>query len=301
MKKSCFGFLVVFLLVGAGYFYLVRRHAPLFGALILALFGAISIVLIISGVKNIFATMKKMKAVNRALQGIPPDDGAIAAAVGTIRPEGAAMTSPVFGKECVIYEYNVFKDLPQQSGKPVRDIIYTGMAMSPCFVQGYSGKVRIFGIPDLQHIQELRSIDTENMARFDAYARGTQFEPAIGMQKLKLFEQLTEVMQDVDGTTRKDWRMKEAPENFTGIQLAEKIIGVGEKVVAFGKYSGEKQGIINQMGSFGAMNEIFIGEPDSVGKKIRGNAVFLLIFALVWFSFVNGIVYFITFVANKGS
>ncbi len=118
------------------------------------------------------------------------------------------------------------------------------------------------------------------------------------MKKLQIFSALTDLFSDTDGEVRKDWQLKKMQTDPLELQaelagssflFGEKTVPVGQQVVAIGRYSAEKMGILSQMGMGGMMNDLYPGDIASVRKQIRGNAITVGIFSLVFFSFFHGI------------
>src|SRR5262249_32918996 len=153
--------------------------------------------------------------------------------------------------DCVAYDYDVFQEKPRAGDDELhdtyRDIAYTGMALCPCAVETRIGRVRLFGFPTLEYFEENFSDKPSARASFVEYAKNTTFERAVGAKKLGIVSKLADFLGDVDGSARQDFQLKEV-DSLEGYQFAEKVVKVGQSVVAFGRYSLEKGGIVNHMG-----------------------------------------------------
>jgi len=310
MKKSCIFLLTLFALLWGTYFYFLKGRVELFPALILSFFGSMSLAMLIGSTKQAVIAISNLYAIRRAEAGQPFTDRKTAIAIGTIRPEKSALKSPLYQDDCALYEYEVFKEGRPFSEEDLReqprDILYTGMAMCPCAISCLQGKVRLLGFPDLKNFPEQKTAEKDKIARFLEYLGQTKFESAIGMKKLHIFSRISDLFSDTDGTVRQDWQLSRMPTDpgelkdkleSSDFQLGEKSVKVGQQVVAIGRYSSEKMGIISQMGMGGMMNDLYPGDIANVRKQIRGNALMLSLFSIVYFSFFHGILALLLFKA----
>jgi len=311
MKKSCLFVLILFAVLWGIYFYFLKGHLALLPAVLLSFFGSLSLAMLIGGIKQVFLTMGNLVAIRKAEGGQPFMDGKTAIAIGAIRPEKSALQSPLFQDDCVLYEYEVFKAQRPFSGEDARqqprDILYTGLAMCPCAVSSLQGKVRLLGFPDLKNFSEQKTQEKTVAARFLEYLGQTKFESAVGIKKLGLFSQISDLFSDTDGTVRQDWQLKKMPTapdqlkeeiESSDLEWGEKAVNVGQPVVAIGRYSAEKMGIISQMGMGGMMNDLYPGDIATVRKQIIGNTLMMGIFSLVFFAFFHGVLALMLFKAS---
>src|SRR5450631_2623947 len=107
-KKGCAIMLVVFGVVFAVYYQLLKAvEFP--GNLLLALFGALGLMMLVSALKQIIFGDSDRDALNKALQGAPLQEGATEAVWGPITPIGEPLEAPLSGRPCVAYEYDAKK------------------------------------------------------------------------------------------------------------------------------------------------------------------------------------------------
>ena len=102
-----------------------------------------------------------------------------------------------------------------------------------------------------------------------------------------LYREIRDLLTDDDGQLRKDWRMADAPE-LTGATLMEQVVAPGEQVVAVGKWSAEKRGLVPD---HAVPARLVVGDPRKVLRSLRGKLVGNLIFAIVFGALVNGVLY----------
>lgn len=292
------------MLTGA-YVVVLRFRMPWGASMILGFFGALGLTIIAGGFKQLVASWGKAKAIRRALEGVPFQDGKLAVAIGPIRPEGHPLKAPISDEECVVYEFEAFRSqgFRQGSVEKNKEMLFTGMAMCPSSVSTLQGRIRLMGFPTLENIFKKPFIGTQYGEIFKAYAARVTFKDMKGGKQLgAMVSGLENVLVDDDGTVREDWQFKDAPplaEPWEGIEYTEKTVPVGEKVVILGQFSAARGGLVNDVGLAGSMIELYPGTPEAVGKKIRGNAIYMTLFGVAFFAISHGIMAFAWFAANK--
>jgi len=316
MKKSCFAFLAAFLCLATTYVLIVKIFVPWGPALVLGILGSLSVIMLFGGVLQCFQNLRKIFAVRRALSGSAFRDGGIAAAIGRISASAAPLKSPIQQKDVVLYEYDVYRvsnDPNQQNRSSGRDILYSGMAMTPASIQTMQGSVRLMGLPTLDHLLEITSMEDNATMSFLDYLGSNSFEVALGMKKLSAVGKLADMFEENDGACRQDLQLGKAPvqwdefkvankpseawaaarnggdipSSWHNLRFSEKIVAVGEEVVAFGRYDATQMALFNQMGFGGSVNDLYPGKPDAVIRKLRNSGLSMLVFAIVFFSFLH--------------
>ncbi|MRR12296.1 hypothetical protein EG835_07495, partial [bacterium] len=106
IKKGCTIGAVILLGLFGGYLYLLWGKIETVPAFILAGFGALGLVMVVSQVKAVIFGSGDSGALKRAEQGLPLEDGREEAVWGPIEPLGAALEAPFSGRPCVAYEYD---------------------------------------------------------------------------------------------------------------------------------------------------------------------------------------------------
>ncbi|HEV2721422.1 MAG TPA: hypothetical protein VG323_15475 [Thermoanaerobaculia bacterium] len=232
MKKSCSTWSVIYFVAALFVGHLVYRRFPMTVAVLAG--GAIGGGIVWLGLAYLVGVWTKLaeaRRMSRAGEGGPPRDGETIAVAGTIEPVGAPLTSPVSGKPCVAYKYEVRRD---------DDLLYDGFALAPCAIDSPHGRIRIFAWPDLQ--TEARAVPNAS-DRFDSYVEETKFrEPTLSLHgALAPFN-------DRDGSVRVDTRMTPHKPDLVTAEFTERSFAPGDRVVATGRYSTERGGLVAEPG-----------------------------------------------------
>ena len=226
MFRTCIALLVLWPAISLGYFYLLRDVLPLNGRAIASAvmggfvwFGLVTIL----GVRH---SIRDWRARNRLARGERPRDGDVAAAVGTIHPAFEALRSPLSGKECVIYSYEV--GVPRSGDSHARD--YFGSGMTRCAIRTQYGEFLLGSFPVLEGFFK-NNVDSAAGAEF---VSTTSFEPIEGIagitkMALGLYTQAPPL--------RKDWKFGTPEADLDTAEVQELIVAPGEMVTALGRYS----------------------------------------------------------------
>lgn len=259
MKKSCGAWLLAYVLIAAGIGAVVHRRLPVSQVGIWA--GVIAGFFAWLGVAYLFGIPAKLREVamrKRARDGEPPRDGERVVVLGRINPVGPALTAPLSGAQCVVYDYDI-KSMYGKEGVSY----YSGFALTPSAIQTTSGSVRLFAWPNLKVPQEVLGGD-DVLARANEYVSKTTFiEGGLGKFREGI-AQVMEVFKDDDGSVRTDRKFPGAPDEIIRARFREKCIPAGAAVCLIGHYSAQRGGIIPTDEPLMNQPAIELGDAESV-------------------------------------
>jgi hypothetical protein len=258
MTRGCLLGLGFFIVVFAAYYFALQQVVEFGwpGDLIAAALAGLFATVFLSSIVGIVQAWRDARRIWLAGEHKPPQDGEVVAVVGTIRPINAALISPLAGKPCVAYDYEVSHvDRRRQttgrttvsSTSNVYDI--AGLALTPSIIDTPYGGVRLLSFALLDAFPRERFGDPASRQRAAAYAAATTFK-SMGVTKVfTAFNALEQALTDDDGAVRIDWRMAASDSDLSNAiskgLLAERTVGVGETVCAIGRYSAARHGLFS--------------------------------------------------------
>jgi hypothetical protein len=285
IKKGCLIASVVMLGLFGGYLYLLWGKVEAVPAIVLALFGALGLVMVVSQLKAVLFGSGDKGALKRAEQGLPLEDGQKEAVWGPVEPLGELLTAPFSGRPCIAYEYDARN--PATTGSDGRErpggSAISGFALCPSVIRSSRGDVLLYGFSILDQFEKtLYGEDDEAWQRARDYAAGTRFE-AMGLAKLgSMLSQMDEAMADDDGSVRKDWKLKDGELSLEGCELEEKIIAPGELITVVGIWDATRGGIVPKKGGKSAIVQLMPGGGLAMVMHAEKRPWGTLVFALVW-------------------
>lgn len=288
IKKGCIIASVVMLGLFGGYLYLLWGKVEAVPAMILALFGALGLVMVVSQLKAVIFGSGDQDALRRAEQGLPLVDGEKEAVWGPVEPLGALLAAPFSGRPCVAYEYDAKN--PATRGSDGRErpggSAISGFALCPSVIRSGRGDVLLCGFSILDKFEKtLLGEDAEARRRAREYAAQTRFE-AMGLSKIgSMLSQMDEAMADDDGSVRKDWKMNDGEVALEDCELEEKIIAPGEMITAVGIWDAARGGIVPKKGGRSAIVQLMPGGGLAMVMHAEKRPWGTLVFALVWAAF----------------
>lgn len=294
IKKGCLIATVVMLGLFGGYLYLLWGKVEAVAAIVLAGFGALGLVMVVSQLKAVLFGSADRGALKRAEQGLPLQDGEKEAVWGPIEPLGELLTAPFSGRSCVAYEYDAKQpDVRDSRGRshPAASAM-AGFALCPSVIRSSRGDAHLLGFSVLDQFEEkLFEGDAEAQHRAFDYAARTEFA-AMGISKIgSMLSQMDEAMADDDGTVRKDWKMSDGEVALGGCTLKERIIAPGELVTAVGIWDASKGGIVPKKGGRSAIVQLLPGGGAAMVAHAEKRPWGMLAFALVWAGFSHVIIW----------
>lgn len=293
IKKSCTIAAVVLLALFAGYFRLLYGKVETVPAVILAGFGALGLVMVVSQLKAVIFGSGDSEALKRAEQALPLEDGKEEAVWGPIEPLGATLEAPFSGTPCVAYEYDAKNPSTRDSDGDERPggSTLAGFALAPSIIRSSRGDVSLLGFSTLDQFNGRTLSDPEARERAVRYAGSTEFTE-MGLAKIgAMISAMDAAMADDDGSVRQDMRMKGASaEGLASCTLTEKVIAPGETVTAIGIWDAAKGGLVPRLRGKSTIVRLMPGGGAAMvahaGKRPWGT----LAFALVWAGFAHAFI-----------
>jgi hypothetical protein len=224
-------------------------------ALILALFGALGLVMVVSQLKAVIFGSGDTGVLKRAEQGLPLEDGREEAVWGPIEPLGEELQAPFSGRPSVAYEYNAKNPSTTNSEGETNPggSSLAGWALAPSVIRSSRGDVHLLGFSLLNEFPERTLDDPEDHERAIRYAASTEFTQ-MGLTKLgAMISTMDDAMSDDDGSVKKDMRMKEVTAaSLAACTLTEKVIVPGETVTAIGLWDAARGAWCRSIGGSGS-------------------------------------------------
>ena len=212
--------------------FAVAYYALLRGRIPFALGAAIGAGLVMATVVGTYRiSIDDLLNARRLSTDTPPRDGETIAATGPIRVDGEPLLSPFTRRPAAIYMY----DVEHVAGtSAVKD--FSGLALAPCYVDAFHGRVRVGGFPQLEAFEK-QSDDSANARKAaSAYVAATRFEDLTGFQFRATVDAVRHMVGDAVESTRKDWKLTN--EGVTKhSRVVEQVVEPGEMVCLIGRYA----------------------------------------------------------------
>ncbi len=214
-------------------------------------------------------TMRERASVRASLAGEQPLDGRRVAFVGTIDAAGESLRSPLSGKECLAWKYEVFQ-IRGSGRRRVRSVYYEGVALVPSILSTRSGRFRLLAVPEFDFAPDSVGADraAQNLAE---HVRTAVFEESLRTR--------TKQWTDDDGAYRSEKRNVPAGETSLPIEeckFREDLIPRRENVYVFGLYS-QARGAIVPHPDWAKTTRIMRGDGDSImrqlGRRVRRSLI----------------------------
>ncbi len=207
MVRGCLLALVAYACVAAGYYWWLNQVFEPPANWIGALVAGFATFCCWGALLNAWRFAKDRRLVRAAQDDLPPLDGQIVAAVGTIHPFDKPVVAPFSGTKCVLCEYEI-KTITSRGDSENSQAEYSGFLMNPCYVQTKFGKTAVLGFPTLDDIAEHAWSNESSARRALGYLRNTTFQDVSGLKLLQAFGELQDVWCDEDGRVQKDLRLR---------------------------------------------------------------------------------------------
>jgi hypothetical protein len=293
IKKSCALMLAVFVVVFAGYFWLLQ-HIEFPGNLLLSLFGAIGLLILVSALYQVIFGEGHGAAFKRALQKAPLQEGETEAVWGPIHPIGVPLVAPFSGESCVAYEYDAKKpQVTDNKGTHGEGSYFSGFALTPSVIRSDRGDVRLLGFSMLTNFpeSELRRFG-DPLESAQQFLDETEFEQ-MGLTKIgTMLSQMDSVIADDDGSVCKDWLMEmKGSIKLEASALSEKRIAAGDVVTAIGIWDPARRGLVPKLGKKSALVDLRPGGGEAMVAAATKRPWALLAFSLVWSGFAHVFIY----------
>ena len=146
-----------------------------------------------------------------ALIDMPRRDGKRTAVAGTLEPLGQMLTAPLSGKPCVLYEYDVFRQVTRTKNdggtETSKSVDFAGVGKTECIIRSTSSKLRLIGFPDLEPLDEDQLVEKADVLRARQYVQFTAWEDVSGLGVLRGVRDMFSALTGNEESFRKDWRM----------------------------------------------------------------------------------------------
>jgi len=301
MKQALITALTIWIVTMAAYFWGLRLLIEWPGNLLCAIMGGTSLVAFIGAVRGWRRGRTDSALVRRALAGQPLQNGRRTAIAGRLMVTGTAIASPVSGKLCAIYEYDVehmedynvqgSDNTTESRSRSVADI--SGVGMAPCVVEDPRGRIGLSGFPVLDAVP---GDVLSSAAALHKLARHFETHPpksSTGLAKLRGLGELAGAFSHGAGVLQRDWRFTKAPLSADDQIITEKRVESGAAVVVIGRYDEEKRALVGRDGRNASFNLLHLGAPEEVSRQIGKGGVLMLVVAFLFFALFHGALAFV--------
>lgn len=251
---------------GAVMFLLQWRYAlPPSKTLGVSIFAGLSAWLAWSFVVAILEPLRDRSSVRECLAGKRPADGKRAGFVGTIDAAGDALRSPLSGKDCVAWKYEIYQ-MRGRAGRQHKATYFEGMALVPSVIATPSGSYRLLAVPTFD-------CGPENVEPGRAAFNASQHILTARFETEKPNRTLEKQWTDDDGAYQSERRYPtESEVALETCLFREDLIRRGEKVYAVGLFSEARGGIVPHP-NWAHETRIMKGNGESIlrqlGQRIR--------------------------------
>jgi hypothetical protein len=192
-----------------------------------------------------------LRALRLARDGALPRDGKLAAIRGELHPFGRPVTAPLSGERCVLYEYEVYRNVTRREKNHTRTqkvVDFAGVGMAPCEVRSEHQAIALYGFPDIDGFPERNLPPELHRDLAQRHVQQTEWEDCSGLNLFRGFGAMLGALLTTGEEIRRDWRMvsasechwlppaEGAPRHSYLPLLMEKRISVGEPVIAVGVF-----------------------------------------------------------------
>lgn len=160
---------------------------------------------------NSYLAWRDASVLSDAIVDMPRRDGKRTAAAGRLEPLGQPLTAPLSGKPCVLYEYEISREVTRtkQGGgsETSKSVDFAGIGKTECVIQSTSSRLRLMGFPDLEPIADENLQDQADVERARQYVQFTAWEDASGFGIFHGVKDMFSALTGSEESLRKDWRM----------------------------------------------------------------------------------------------
>jgi hypothetical protein len=177
-------------------------------------------------------------------------DGERVVASGPIVPLAEPLRSPLGGRACVAYEYQIDHEGTDVDNRPTRVRDYWGMAVCPSAIETPAGRVRMLGYARAEAPFDILEGE-EAFRAAEEYVRSTPFRhPAHVGERLG---SLAEPLDTESDSFRDDICANPSHSGLTlrgeeadlrGLRLSERLLEAGQEVCAAGTYSARLEALV---------------------------------------------------------
>lgn len=236
---------------------------------------------------NAWHMQATIRALFEALEGVPPSDGNICAVYGQLQAYEQPILSPMTGRPCVIYEFEMTRITG--SGKNRQRLVdFAGIGMAPCEIATKTDTLALIGYPDLEDFNgAICPPGTRERAR--DYVNTGEWQDCSGWNALRGFRLMWVAITSREEAIRRNFRMVgprtcpwlarpiETPEEQRERErrddyhptITEKRLGVGMFVTAIGIYRAEAHALVTEKGTTLQRLQLRHGSLEQIYQKQR--------------------------------
>ncbi|HUP60905.1 MAG TPA: hypothetical protein VNA69_10850 [Thermoanaerobaculia bacterium] len=263
LLKSCLRWILLYLFIAA-----------IFSALVYIRFPNVRVALIGGGASAVFVwftlgyfnSLRERKAekrmIRRGMSMDRPEDGEKIAAIGPVRSM-ESLEAPISKRPCLAYEYNMSTARGEGTAG-----IFTGFALVPLMIESPRGSIRLLAAPELDYPEEYFG-GPRHRTNAREYIERTTFQKHEGLDIRREVTHMKTVMADDDGRIRYDIQ-RDRNVDLATLDFSEKILAPGEHVVAIGRYSAARGGLVPDPTALLHPVKMVKGNGEEVVRKLKG-------------------------------
>ena len=202
--------------------------------------------------------------IERAVTGVPPEDGQAMIATGHVRSLGEPFLAPLSGIPCVSYQYRMYYEV--HGGKRKRVVpVYWGYASRGFAIDSPGSRVSVLAVPLLSLAAETRT-GADSIERGRRLIGTTRWEPVAPLATAgTVFEMARTVFTDEDGTAGRDWKRDGDERDPAELLLEETLLPVAAVASVCGTWSAERGAIVAQASAEGGVGvTVVLGPPEGL-------------------------------------
>jgi hypothetical protein len=260
LKQSCLRWVVFYLVLFGITSTLIYVRFPRIQLALGA--GAVSAAFLWMGIAYLIGIRTRKAEARMIRQGITggrPEDGEKIAVVGTVRASTDVLEAPFTRRRCVAYEYKILPPENESAGA------WDGFAMAPWSIEGSRGIIRVMAAPELS-FKDQPIGSREHYDNALAYLAATTFDVRTNIDIGREMRHLKEIMADDDGRIRYDIQRR-PDKSIAKMILQEKILAPGDKVIAIGRYSATRGGLVPDKTAVLHPVKILKDDPEEFARK----------------------------------
>lgn len=211
MKLSCMLGLVLYAAFVFGYYQWLGQTFESKELWIASFIAGLVAVGGVGALCNSYLAWRDASVLSDAIVDMPRRDGKRTAVSGTLEPLGQPLTAPLSGKSCVLYEYDISREVTRskQGGgtETSKSIDFAGLGKAECIIRSTSSKLRLLGFPDLDPIADEYLEEQADVERARQYVQFTTWEDVSGLGIFHGARDMFSALTGSEESLRKDWRM----------------------------------------------------------------------------------------------
>uniref|UniRef100_A0A7C2K1G5 Ankyrin repeat domain-containing protein n=1 Tax=Schlesneria paludicola TaxID=360056 RepID=A0A7C2K1G5_9PLAN len=302
MKAGCY--LTLALLTGlvlAEHHWLQRTADPPVLWIASLVLGGLSW-LAVGAVWNALSSGGTLRALTLARDGALPRDGKLAAIQGTLHPVGRPMVAPLSGEPCVLYEYELYRNVTRREKNRTQTqklVDFAGVGMAPCEVRAENQAIALYGFPDIDAFPD-RALPPElHRSTAQQYVQQTEWEDCSGFNLFRGFGAMLGALTSTGEEIRRDWRMIAVKDcawlggegGSYGPQLSEKRLAIGTPVIAVGVYDAASESLMTRTGTTLKRLQLLRGELGELVQRTALSRRWSLVGGLLTLAVLHAVAY----------